>query len=154
MNHHERQKIYDLLSQYFPNARQLKDKKTLTAWGLALEKFPYDDVKTAVINYAISNKFFPDLADITAGLVSADSRSAVPIPSAIICETAVRQAHWIKLYRNRLREELTRLGLPEFSGSTGAEYHAWAKMCMDSGLDVLDLAERARRMAYTEGVEL
>ena len=65
----ERQKIYTLLSKFFPNAKQLKDRSTLTAWGLILENYTYDDVKTAVLRYAAKNKFFPDPADITGSLL-------------------------------------------------------------------------------------
>lgn len=64
----ERKKIYTLLSKFYPNARQLKDRSTLTAWGLVLEQFPYDAVKSSVLSYAARNKYFPDLADITGGL--------------------------------------------------------------------------------------
>ena len=61
-------KIFVLMQQFYPNARQLQDRTTLLAWKLVLVKFPYNDVKNAVVDYAISNKFFPDVADITAGL--------------------------------------------------------------------------------------
>lgn len=150
MNHHERQKIYDLLSQYFPNARQLKDKKTLTAWGLALEKFPYDDVKTAVINYAISNKFFPDLADITSGLVPVNAApTAAPVP---MDKYAILQARWVQLYRQRLKEELDARALPDFTGSTGAEYAHWLAACLEAGLDVVALGEATRRVVYEEAL--
>lgn len=64
----ERQKIYRLLSKFYPNAKQLQDRETLTAWGIVLEDYTYDDVKTAVLRYAAKNKFFPDLADITGDL--------------------------------------------------------------------------------------
>lgn len=148
MNHHERQKIYDLLSQYFPNAKQLRDKKTLTAWGFALERFPYDDVKTAVINYAISNKFFPDLADVTAGLVPAN---ATPVAApAHLDKNAIFQARWVRLYRQRLKEELDARALPGFTGSTGAEYSLWLAACLEAGLDVLALGEVTRRIALGE----
>ncbi len=147
MNHHERQKVYDLLSQYYPNARQLKDKKTLTAWGLALERFPYDDVKTAVINYAISNKFFPDLADITSTLVPANAAPAVaPVH---MDQHAAFWARFGRIYRVKLQEALTAHGLPAFSGDTGAEYIAWLDMCMEAGLDVMALHRTIFRVAHS-----
>ena len=68
MDKNERQKIYTLLSKYYPRARQLKDSATLTAWGYVLERYTYEDVKNSVINYAARNKYFPDLADLTGGL--------------------------------------------------------------------------------------
>lgn len=77
MDKDERQKIYTLLSKYFPNAKQLRDQEALTAWGLVLRKYTYDDVKTAVIEYAAKHKYFPDLADITGGL--SPEPSALPV---------------------------------------------------------------------------
>ena len=68
MNREERKKIYLLLSQYYPQAKQLKSSATLTAWGLILENFTYEDVKRKVLSYATRNKFFPDISDITGDL--------------------------------------------------------------------------------------
>ena len=68
MTRDERQKIYRLLSQYYPNARQLQSRETLTAYGLVLAKFTYADVKNAVIRHAANCKFFPDVAELVAGL--------------------------------------------------------------------------------------
>ena len=68
MTRDERQKIYRLLSQYYPNAKQLQSRETLTAYGLVLERFPYADVKNAVIRHAATCKFFPDMAELVGGL--------------------------------------------------------------------------------------
>lgn len=89
MDKEEARKIYTLLAQYYPHARQLRDKLTLTAWGYVLERFAYSDVKDAVIGYAAKNKFFPDLSDLTAGLT--------PLPTDR--ETA---AAWEEIRRMRL----------------------------------------------------
>lgn len=75
MDKNERQKIYTLLSKFYPNARQLRDPAALTAWGYVLEKYTYEDVKNAAIDYAARNKYFPDLSDLTGGLT--------PIPSVL-----------------------------------------------------------------------
>ena len=61
-------KIFDLLQQFYPQAAALKDKKKRYAWRLALEPYAFDDVKAAALTYASKGKFFPDLADLTAGL--------------------------------------------------------------------------------------
>lgn len=68
MDREERQRIYRLLHQYYPQAKQLKSAETLTAWGLILADYTYEDVKNSVLRYAAQNKFFPDVSDITAGL--------------------------------------------------------------------------------------
>lgn len=69
MTHEERQKIYHLLSEFYPKAKRLQKPETRTAWGLILEQFTYEDVKNAVLTYAAKNKFHPDISDITGGLV-------------------------------------------------------------------------------------
>lgn len=145
MDRTERQRIYDLLSRFFPNAKQLKDKKTLTAWGLALEHFTYQDVKTAVISYAISNKYFPDLADITAGLPR--QVTVLSMPEEAPPTHFTLQGEWRRIYRSELRRELERLGLPEPHGDTGADLIRWIDTCAAAGLDVGQLCERAYRAA-------
>ena len=84
MNGEERRKIFELLAQYYPNAKQLKDRQAMTAWRYALERFTYADVKNAVVDYALSHKYFPDVADITANLspsAPAADAGSVEIPS-------------------------------------------------------------------------
>lgn len=76
MNRTEREKIYRLLSNFYPNARQIQSRETLTAYGLALERFTYEDVKAAVVDYAMRNKFFPDLSDLLSGLTPEATRPA------------------------------------------------------------------------------
>lgn len=147
MDHQERQKIYALLAQYYPNTKQLKDKTTLTAWGFALERFPYGDVKNAVINYAISNKFFPDLADITAGLAPEQAEQATRTAQPASPSMHL-QAQWVRLYKDMLADELRRRGLPEFTGITGAERSLWIETCRQAGLDIHAVCEAAYRIIY------
>lgn len=68
MNKDEREKIYRLLASFYPKAKQLQSRETLTAYGLALERYRYEDVKRAVVNYATHNKFFPNLSELLEGV--------------------------------------------------------------------------------------
>lgn len=68
MNKEERQKLYTLLSKFYPNAKQLKDKEVLTAWGFVLESYAYSDVRNAVLRYVAKSKYFPDISDLLTGL--------------------------------------------------------------------------------------
>lgn len=149
MDRTERQRIYDLLSRYFPNARQLKDKKTLTAWGLALERFAYHDVKRAVISYAISNKYFPDVADITAGLAIADPAADAAPATPNRCGAV--QARAAALFRQMLTERLGAHSLAELHRcTTGADYLRWSRECGAAGVDVPALCERAHQAAVAD----
>ena len=71
MDREERQRIYTLLSQFYPNAKQLQSRETLTAWGMVLERYDYEAVKASVLDYAAKSRFFPNLSDLTAGLTPA-----------------------------------------------------------------------------------
>jgi len=70
MTREEIRKVFDLLTEYYPRAKQLKSPNGQAAWILALEKFPYEPVKNAVVLHATRSKFFPDVADITAELAA------------------------------------------------------------------------------------
>ena len=119
MDKNERQKVYTLLSKFYPNARQLRDQGTLTAWGFVLEKYTYEDVKSAVLSYAASNKFFPDLADLTGGLTPAEAASPEPerrdVPmGAKERRDLAKSIHWQQEWHDHLRA----LGLPTFREAT------------------------------------
>lgn len=68
MDKKETDKIFDLLEQFYPNAKQVKSEKTKVAWSLALKNFTYEDVKNCAIDYAIEGQYFPNLTDITLKL--------------------------------------------------------------------------------------
>ena len=68
MDREDRQKIYTLLSQFYPKAKPLQSKETLTAWGKVLERYDYEAVKSSVLDYVAKSRFFPNISDLTAGL--------------------------------------------------------------------------------------
>lgn len=68
MTKDERSKIYSLLSKFYPSAKQLKDQAALTAYGLVLEKYTYEDVKAAVIEYASKSRYFPHISELVKNI--------------------------------------------------------------------------------------
>lgn len=74
MEKNEVGKLFTLLGQFYPN-KQLSENMKL-AWGIALEPYRYGDVKTAAVAYVRRNKFFPDVADLTAGLETTEDKPA------------------------------------------------------------------------------
>jgi len=124
MNKDERKKIYTLLSKFYPKAKQLKDRETLTAWGIVLENYIYDDVKTAVLRYAAKNKFFPDLADITGSLTPIQAVEPVAAPDRFRCSPmgAAERRHLeeAKAWQAEWHESLRAKGLPTFREATQA----------------------------------
>lgn len=79
-------RILSLLAQYFPNRKITPE--TQRAWQLALKPYDYKDIKAQVVRYVRRNKFFPDVADITA---------ALPDPESRVQESAGRNA-WMDQY--------------------------------------------------------
>lgn len=59
--------FFDLYQQFWPNKKISKNMRL--AWGLALESFPYRDIKAAAVAHARKNKFPPDVSDLTARLI-------------------------------------------------------------------------------------
>ena len=63
----EVKKLQALLGGFFPTAPQMKNPTLWEAWRQALREASYETIKARAIDYALENKFFPDLADLTAG---------------------------------------------------------------------------------------
>lgn len=66
MNRVEVNRLFALMHEFWPHAKVTKNR--MEAWALGLEPYSYDDARDAVVAYARKNKFFPDLADVTAKL--------------------------------------------------------------------------------------
>lgn len=139
MDREHRQKIYTLLRSYYPNAKPLRDPTTLTAWGLILERFPYGDVKNAVLDHvAAGHRFCPDITELTAVLrpeVSMSSKRDEMARRLAATPEAVAQWQTVDRYTEALHRELGRLGLSPFRGSDMTEYADWRRTCEDAGID-------------------
>ena len=68
MDQSEFGRIWTLFGELFPASPKLKSKNTRMVWEIGLAPYDLDSVTQAVMAYARKNKFFPDLADITAPL--------------------------------------------------------------------------------------
>ncbi len=68
MDRNETQLLLMMLEQFYPNKKFRDPKALFSAWALALEPYDFETVKRAAADYAAQNKFFPDLADLTAAL--------------------------------------------------------------------------------------
>ena len=70
MSSNEFEKVWRLLESLFPTASAKKKPVDKTVWKHALEPYSMQEITDRIMVYAKQNKFFPDLADITAKLVS------------------------------------------------------------------------------------
>ena len=89
----ERKKLFSLLRQFYPNAKQL-NAVTMTAWAAVLENYDYAPVKAAVLDYAAHNKYFPDLSDLLAPLHAQQAAQTLPPAEA----PATGSNAWMKPY--------------------------------------------------------
>lgn len=95
MDKTERKKLFSLLRQFYPNAKQL-NPVTMTAWAAVLENYDYEPVKAAALDYAAHNKYFPDLSDLLATL-----HKAQPVE-----EPAIHPGKsWMKPYLEKYMKE-------------------------------------------------
>lgn len=95
MTRDETNKVFALLREYYPNARQVKDKAAIAAWRLVLENFPYADVKAKIIRHAATHRYFPDVYDITGSLTP--EPGAFPAQqNAPVCDRMARDARRLR----------------------------------------------------------
>lgn len=113
------------------------------AWIRGLDGYTVEEVYKAADAHARSCRFWPSLSEIVKQL---PPRHVAP--SGQDAEIQRRQAMWSRLYREKLQEELKRLGLREFNGNTGAEYQAWVATCEAAGVDFGALLTAAHNVAY------
>jgi hypothetical protein len=65
MTKEEFSKVWTLITElWFEQAKKRKPK----VWYIGLQPYSMEEVTDRIMEYARNNKFFPDLADITAGL--------------------------------------------------------------------------------------
>lgn len=116
------------------------------AWIRGLDGYTVEEVYKAADAHARSCRFWPSLSEIVRQL---PPRAAAP--SGGKGELRRRQSRWCQVYREKLREELGRLGLHEFNGSTGEEYRAWQASCEAAGVDFSALLMAAHNIACASG---
>ena len=137
MQKSEVENLFNLLEQFYPNAKQISSKPVQVAWVLALEPYAYEDAKAAAIAYARKNKFFPDVADITGGLtpVEPEREEAKPDP-------AFGDYSFMKKHVAALRDTGTALEARYHAAGVftlteakrqGMDYARWEEMCRSAG---------------------
>lgn len=113
------------------------------SWIRGLDGYTVEEVYKAADAHARSCRFWPSLSEIVKQL---PPRTVAY--SGLEAEIQRRQVRCSRLYREKLQEELKRLGLREFNGNTGAEYQAWVASCEAAGMDFCALLRAAHNVAY------
>lgn len=116
-------------------------------WIGALDGYTVEQVYKAAEAHARFCRFWPSLDEIVKQLPP--RRTA--ITGGMEGDSQRRQARWCDLYREKLQEELQRLGLQAFTGNSGAEYNAWHANCEAAGIDFEAILMSTYSIAYQEG---
>ena len=131
MTREETVKLFALLAQLHPRKPMPTDTVTVAIWTEVLKPWPYSEVRDAAIRRSRESRYAPEPADLVEFLPAVEEqRKETPVDK--------KAATWAREYHDRLREELHRIGLPEFRGKTGLEYQEWRAMCAEAGLDLAD----------------
>ena len=62
-------KVWRLMASLWPNAAAKKTERDKKVWTKIMESYKMQDVTEAVMAYSKTNKFVPDVADITKNLI-------------------------------------------------------------------------------------
>lgn len=138
MRKSEVESLFNLLGEFYPNAKQLCSKTAQAAWVLVLEPYAYEDAKAAAIAYARKNKFFPDVADITGGLhpIEPDRKEAKSDP-------AFGDYNCMKDHVTAIKDAAMALGAhyhqagvptPAEAKEQGIGYDKWEELCRSAGV--------------------
>jgi hypothetical protein len=131
--------LFNLLEQFYPNAKQLCSKPVQAAWVLALEPYAYEDAKAAAIAYARKNKFFPDVADITGGLSPIEpekQETTTPDPAFGDYSSMKNHVAALKAVAAAIDERYHQAGVPTLTEARrqGMGHDKWEELCRNAGV--------------------
>lgn len=138
MRKSEVQSLFNLLEQFYPNAKQISSKPVQAAWVLALEPYAYEDAKAAAIVYARKNKFFPDVADITGGLtpIEPEKEDAKPDPSFGDYSCMKKHVAALRDVAMAIDARYHQAGVPTLTEAReqGMGHDKWEGLCRNAGV--------------------
>lgn len=68
MERNDVDKLFALLKAFYPHANDADGEHTRKAWSLALKNYTYGEIRTAALDYARKEKFFPTLSELLSYL--------------------------------------------------------------------------------------
>ena len=124
MNRQDVCRLFDLLEQLYQGKRKPRDNVTVAIWAEVLKPWSYEQVRTAVVQRARENRFFPDPSEIVAYLPA--MQEARPMDERLAAALDRRRQEVDQWWAQR-KAALDAAGLPTSSefvqkGETVAEY--------------------------------
>lgn len=85
-------RLFDLLEQLYQGKKKPRDKVTLAIWAEVLKPWSYEQVRSAVVQRARENRFFPDPSELAAYLPALELGD--PKAGQEISEDVTHDLHW------------------------------------------------------------
>lgn len=143
------ERLFDLLSIYFPGHPSLRDNVLRSAWLLVLKPFEPDDVKRAVAAYLRDCQHFPHPQEIA---VKCHAPAAAPATEDVyMCQQDKCHLAHVQAYQSALRAALQERDLPPMPVSGGlAEWHRAVEA---AGVDIVAIiGDTWRAVSEQKGV--
>lgn len=124
MNRQDVCRLFDLLEQLYQGKRKPRDNVTVAIWAEVLKPWSYEQVRTAVVQRARENRFFPDPSEIVAYLPAMQEDRPM---DERLAEALDRRRQEVDQWWAQRKAALDAAGLPTSSefvqkGGTVAEY--------------------------------
>lgn len=124
MNRQDVCRLFDLLEQLYQGKRKPRDNVTVAIWAEVLKPWSYEQVRTAVVQRARENRFFPDPSEIVAYLPAMQEDRPM---DERLAEALDRKRREVDQWWAQRKSALDAAGLPTSSefvqkGGTVAEY--------------------------------
>lgn len=133
MTRQEVHRLFDLLGNLYQGNRRSRDDVTVAIWAEVLKPWSYEQVRTAVVERARVNRYYPDPSEIAEFLPKteepASDRYAPPSPIARkhMAELRAWQEDW--------HRELHEMGLPTMreAEKSGMSLREWENLLKEAG---------------------
>lgn len=133
MTRQEMPRLFDLLEKLYQGKPRARDEITTAIWAEVLRPWSYAQVRTAVVERARVNRFYPDPSELAERLPQPEpeeeGRYAPPSPKALAQMEALRT--WQEAWHRELHE----MGLPTMreAEEQGIPLGTWEQRLEEAG---------------------
>lgn len=133
MTRQEVHRLFDLLGNLYRGKCRSRDDVTVAIWAEVLKPWSYEQVRTAVVERARVNRYYPDPSEIAEFLPKTEEpardRYAPPSPETL------RQMAELKAWQEEWHRELHEKGLPTMreAEESGMSFREWENLMKEAG---------------------
>lgn len=138
MNRQDVCRLFDLLEQLYQGKKKPRDKVTLAIWAEVLKPWSYEQVRSAVVQRARENRYFPDPSELAAYLPSVElgeQRAGQDFPPEL-ATTLVKRQKELENWQQEWHQELRERGLPSLREAVeqGMSVAQWNALLKEAGV--------------------